>query len=50
MTEWFNWFVSCITTAVQWLETVQVFGVPVIAFIVSVFVMGVVLRAALYKA
>lgn len=50
MQEWFNWFVSIGATTIQWLETMQIFGVPLISFIICIFVMGVILRAALYKA
>lgn len=50
MVDWFNWFVALGSTAIDWLATMEIFGVPVIVFIISIFVMGVLLDAILYKA
>lgn len=50
MGEWLAWFYACIQTCIQWLTQMTILGIPVIAFIVAVFIMGVILDALLYKA
>lgn len=50
MNEWLSWFISLIRTAVNWMAQMYIFDVPLIAFIVAVFLMGVTLRALVYKA
>lgn len=50
MNEWLNWLISLIQTSLAWLASVSIFGVPVIAILIGIFVMEVMLRALLYKA
>lgn len=50
MNDWLAWFISLIRTAVNWMSQMYIFDVPLIAFIVAVFLMGVTLRALVYKA
>ena len=50
MNDWLAWFISLIRTSVNWMAQMYIFDVPLIAFIVAVFLMGVTLRALVYKA
>lgn len=50
MQDWVNFFLSLWRTAVQFLTEHTIFGVPLIGFIIAVFLCGVILRAFLYKA
>lgn len=50
MQSWVAWFVSLITTAVNWMTQMTIFDVPLIGIIAAVFVMGVMIDALLYKA
>ena len=44
-----TFFISLVVTLVQWLGSVTILSVPVIWIRGAVFVMGVFLRAFLYK-
>ena len=50
MNEWLAWFISLIQTSVAWLSQMKLFDVPVIGIIAAIVIMGVILRALLYKA
>lgn len=50
MTIWLSWFIALWRTSVTWLTQHEILGVPLIAFIIAIFIMGVTLRALLYKA
>lgn len=50
MQDWLNWFISLVSTSVDWLSQMQIFGVSVLSFLIGLVIMGVVLRALLYKA
>lgn len=50
MNDWLTWFISLIRTAVNWMSQMYIFDVSLIAIIVAIFLMGVTLRALLYKA
>lgn len=50
MQEWMNFFINVFRLCVQWLTTVKIFDVPVLAVLAGICVMGVLLRALLYKA
>lgn len=50
MADWVSFFVALWQNAVNYLATCEIFGVPLIGFIVAVFIMGVILRALLVKA
>lgn len=49
MQEWFAFIITVGTEAISWLGAMQIFGVPVAGFIVGCFLLGVLLRALLYK-
>lgn len=46
---WVTWFVSLIVTFVQWLSTMKIAGVSVIAIIVSVSIACILIRAIIYR-
>ena len=50
MSDWLSWFISLITICVDWLSSVSIFGVSVLSFLIGLVIMGVILRALLYKA
>lgn len=50
VSSWLNWFLSLIVTAVDWLGTIDVLGISVLYFLIAIFIMGVVIRAVLYRA
>lgn len=50
MNDWIVWFIALWRNVVVWMTNSQIFGIPLIAFIIAVFLMGVTLRALLYKA
>lgn len=50
MNDWLAWFISLFRTAINWMSQMYIFDVSVIAILVAIFVMGVTLRALLYKA
>lgn len=50
MQEWMAWFISLIQTCINWLTQMKLFDVPLMSILVGLFIMGVVLRALLYKA
>ena len=47
---WLAWLYALFQTSIQWLTDMTILGVPVIAFLVAIFVMGVIMSAILYKA
>lgn len=50
MSDWVAFFIALWQNAVNFLTTCEIFGVPLIGFMVAVFIMGVILRALLVKA
>lgn len=50
LVEWFSWFASVILTAVHWLVSISVFGVPVLHILLAIIIMGVVIRAIPFRA
>lgn len=50
MADWVAFFIALWQNCVSFLTECQIFGVPLIGFIVAVFIMGVILRALLVKA
>ena len=50
MQDWVNWFYTLIRTAVDWLISIQLFGTPVLYIFIGIAILGVILRALLYKA
>lgn len=47
---WVNWLLSVIVTAVNWLKSSTLLNVPLLYLLLAIFVMGVVLRAVLFRA
>lgn len=50
MQDWVAFFLSTWEMSINWLEQMTIFGVSLIEFIIATFVLGVILRALLYKA
>lgn len=50
MNDWVAWFISLIRTAVNWMSQMTIFDVPIIAILIAITLMGVTIRALLYKA
>ena len=46
---WINWCLSVIVTAVNWLKSATILNVPLLYLLLGIFVMGVVIRAILFK-
>ena len=49
-TNWVNWLLSVIVTAVNWLKSATLLNVPLLYLLLGIFVMGVVIRAVLFRA
>ena len=49
-TNWFNWCLSVIVTCVNWLKSTTLLNVPLLYLLLGIFVMGVVIRAILFRA
>jgi hypothetical protein len=49
MQEWIQFFVALLATTVQWLTQMQIVGVPVFWILISGFILGVLIRALLFK-
>lgn len=47
---WISWALSVIVTAVNWLKSVTLLNVPLLYLLLAIFVMGVVIRAVLFRA
>ena len=47
---WINWSLSVIVTAVNWLKSATLLNVPLLYLLLAIFVMGVVIRAILFRA
>lgn len=47
---WISWALSVIVTAVNWLKSATLFNVPLLYLLLAIFVMGVVIRAVLFRA
>lgn len=47
---WVNWLLSVIVTAVNWLKSSMLLNVPLLYLLLAIFVMGVVIRAVLFRA
>ena len=50
LNEWLNWCLSVVLTGVNWLRTCTLLGVPILYLLIAIFVMGVVIRAIIYRA
>lgn len=49
MQEWIQFFVALLATTVQWLTQMQIVGVPVFWVLIAGFILGVLVRALLFK-
>lgn len=49
MQEWIQFFVALLATTVQWLTQMQIVGVPVFWILIAGFILGVLVRALLFK-
>lgn len=47
---WISWVLSVIVTAVNWLKSATLLNVPLLYLLLGIFVMGVVIRAVLFRA
>lgn len=47
---WITWLLSDIVTAVNWLKSATLLNVPLLYLLLAIFVMGVVIRAVLFRA
>lgn len=50
VTNWIEWLLSVIVTAANWLRSTTLLSVPLLYWFLAIFVMGVVIRAILYRA
>lgn len=50
VTQWLNWLLSVIVTGANWLRTTTLLSVPILYLLIAIFVMGVVIRALIYRA
>lgn len=48
--DWLTWLLSVMTSGVNWLKSAVLLGVPVLYILLSVVVMGVVIRAIIFRA
>lgn len=49
MAEWITWFIALFQTCVQWLSSMQIMGVSVLWIMIAAFIMGVLVRALIFK-
>lgn len=49
MQDWVTFYISLMQTSVQWLASVSILGVPVLWIIGAAFLMGVLVRALIFK-
>lgn len=48
--DWLTWCLSVLTSGVNWLSSVVLLGVPLLYILLSIVVMGVVIRAIIFRA
>lgn len=48
--DWLTWLLSVMTSGVNWLKSAVLLGVPVLYILLAVVVMGVVIRAIIFRA
>lgn len=49
LSAWINFALSCGVTALNWLRTTLILGVPILYLLVGIFIMGVVLSAIPFR-
>ena len=47
---WITWCLSVIVSSVNWLKSATLLNVPLLYILLAIFVMGVVIRAILFRA
>lgn len=47
---WVSWLLSVIVTGVNWLQSATLLNVPLLYLLLGIVVMGVVIRAILFRA
>lgn len=45
-----NWVLSVIVTAVNWLRDSTILQVPILYWLIGIFIIGVVIRAIIFRA
>ena len=50
VSSWVSWCLSVIVTGVNWLKTATLLNVPLLYLLLGIVVMGVVIRAILFRA
>lgn len=50
VSNWLSWALSVIVSAVNWMQSIELLGVPVLYILLAIFVMGVVIRAIPFRA
>lgn len=49
LSAWINFVLSCGVTALNWLRTTLILGVPILYLLIGIFIMGVVLSAIPFR-
>lgn len=49
LSAWINFALSCGVTALNWLRTTLILGVPILYLLIGIFIMGVVLSAIPFR-
>ena len=50
VSSWLSWCLSVIVTCVNWLKSATLLNVPLLYLLLGIVVMGVVIRAILFRA
>ncbi len=48
--DWTTWCLSVLTNGISWLKSAVLLGVPVLYILIAIVVMGVVIRAIIFRA
>ena len=48
--DWMTWSLSVLSNGIKWLKSAVLLGVPVLYILIAVVVMGVVIRAIIFRA
>lgn len=49
MYEWIVWFIALFETTVQWLFSMEILGVSLAWILIATFILGVLVKALLFK-
>ena len=50
VSQWINWLLSVILTAANWLRSTTLLSVPLLYILIAIAIMGVIIRALIYRA